>query len=200
MLVTLTLLVTSAQANSVVIGWAQNHSSTGGEFVMTPDNGPSFHTFCLERTEYISIGGRYTYTISNSTDGGANGPDPISIGTAWLYSNFLNHTLPGYTATAVNQDQLQNAIWYLENEAPRPGGGVVWVNAAQTALGPNVNLFSDANGAYGVTVWNLFDSNGRHCQSQLGHNVPDENTSTIALSLMAIPGLFLLRRKSVKTT
>jgi hypothetical protein len=110
---------------AVVLGWAtwaaalpmltinrisNYYSGNGGEFNITGtpftgnydpkaivENG--FETFCLEKNEYITIGGKYYYTVSDSAiRGGVGGPspDPISIGTAWLYSQFARGTLQNY--------------------------------------------------------------------------------------------------------
>lgn len=51
--------------------------------------------------------------------GGPN--DPLDPRTAWLYSNFLSQSLPGYdfSATSGRRDSaraLQHAIWYIEQE------------------------------------------------------------------------------------
>ena len=161
----LTLFVVSAQANLVTITWAPDHSPSGGEFVMTPDTGTAFNTFCIERTQYINVGGTYYYQIANQSDGGINGPAPVSIGTAWLYNNFLNGTLSGFSGTTSQQTDLQNAIWYCQGELSSIVNNP-YINLAQTSL--NENLLANGNGAYGVDVWNLFDANGNECQSQLG--------------------------------
>jgi hypothetical protein len=99
----------------------------------------SFQTFCLEMTEeavtsalnYFAIG---TYAAAGG-GGAVNGRDPISVGTAWLYSEFAKGTLnvpkmgaadpkfgdyfSGVAPSRSNEaDQLQRAIWWLEQEAP----------------------------------------------------------------------------------
>jgi hypothetical protein len=191
------LAVTAAFANSVTITWENNHSPTGGEFVMTPSVGLPFNTFCLEMNQYITVGNTYSYTIGNSTDGGVSGgPDPISIGTAWLYSNFRNGTLNGFTGTEQQQEQLQNSFWYLENETTDSSATGNYISLTQAAL-PSVNLFSDANGAYGVDVWNLFDNSGAQCQSQLGiERVPDGG-STLLLGFIGCFAVVGFRKFSI---
>ncbi len=199
------LLVNTSQAILTTITWDIGHSPSGGEFVMTQDGIPTFNSFCLEENQYITIGGTYLYQIAKATDGGvanynggnviAGGPDPISIGTAWLYSNFRNGTLAGYNGNSTQQAQLQNTFWYLENELTDTSNLGGWINLAQSSL-INVNLFSDANGAYGVNVWNIFDANGNQCQSQLGMAVPE--TTTVASGALLLIPLFtslILKRK-----
>jgi hypothetical protein len=129
----------------------------------------SFQTFCLEHSEYI-----YPYTTFNvvisdrAMDGGlaaSAGGDPISIGTAWLYSQFATHTLGGYVYDKLDGGtsaaNLQNAIWWLEGE-----GGFTY-NSANPFMSAVVGTFgSDAtakannNGTYGVGVLNMYALNG----------------------------------------
>lgn len=96
----------------------------GGVFnIYNNDQGVTFQSFCLERNEYISIGGTYTVAgISNSAmmggvSGATDGADPLSGKTAWLYYNFTTGTLPGYPSISYSQQGLlQNAIWMFEGE------------------------------------------------------------------------------------
>jgi hypothetical protein len=89
----------------------------------------TFQTFCLEKDEFLSLGGTYTTNDSftqTAVLGGnnTNSGDTISKQTAWLYLNFRNGTLSGYdydapsgsTTRASDAEQLQIAIWALENE------------------------------------------------------------------------------------
>lgn len=179
----------------VNINWAENHSADGGSFIMTPNTGNPFYSFCLEKNEHFYLGSDYYYTISDSTDGGLNGaPDPISIGTAWLYNNFRTGTLDGYTGTVEQQTQLQGAFWYLENEIDDINIGLNWINLAKNGLGPNVNLFDDANGLYNVGVWNLIDFNGNQAQSQLGQFAVPESTTIVSGMLLLIPLMWSLKK------
>src|SRR5260370_338881 len=78
-------------AAQVTVNWATGHSAQGGETIMTTDTG-TFNSFCIEFNEHVSIGSTYYYSTSSSAiAGGLTGghPDPISIGTAWLFRNFL---------------------------------------------------------------------------------------------------------------
>ena len=111
---------------------------------------------------------------------------PITIGTAWLYSQFAAGTLIGsgplpydYTygsGRTTTAGDLQQAIWYLQGEETSliNGGsgadGTVFYNAAVSALGGTIN--DAANGAYGVVALNLWvpnedGSNGAAAQDQL---------------------------------
>jgi hypothetical protein len=180
--------------------------SDGGEFNAVPDaallsvnpalagyapatadlttGNPNFQTFCIETGEYFYPGTTYNVTISDEImyDGGLfPSGSPITMGTAWLYSQFAAGTLSGYdytegsgrTATA---GDLQQAIWYLQGEETSlvNGGsgadGTAFYNAAETVLGGTIN--NAANGAYGVVALNLWvpnpdGSNGAGAQDQL---------------------------------
>jgi len=122
----------------VTLNYALNNSHYGGGAFKATDtySGSIWNTFCLEKTEYFSPGSTYKvdsvgfYAIGGGA-GIANPPgttstgsvgtgDPISYQTAFLYDAFLNHAslLPsgGYQGTAGQQQSLQIAFWYLENE------------------------------------------------------------------------------------
>lgn len=201
------LSVASAQATpTVTVTWAPNHSADAGEFVMTPNNGAAFDTFCVERTQYINVGGTYSYVISSESDGGLHGPAPVALGTAWLYENFLDGTLSGFTGTEQQQTDLQNAIWYFQGEISSANGDP-YVTLADSILGGNHDALGNGEGAYGIVVWNLFDANGNECQSQLGvipntpigpEPVPEHGTMLVSLGML-LP-LCLLRNKAVRQT
>ena len=126
----------------------------GGEFNVVTTGLGSFATFCLETSEYINQppSGPYTYTINTGAvpgDLGTDATDPntgltmdnISIGTAWLYSQFQADTLTLDTGTGsyfdanrlANAGELQQVIWYLEDETGGQDNG--YVTLAETVLG-----------------------------------------------------------------
>jgi hypothetical protein len=169
----------------------------GGAFQITVTDGAglggsasSFQSFCVERNEYISVPGNgYTASLGpDAINGGVGGPqpDPISLATAWLYSNFRNGTLstavPSYTVSAAGNDALQDAIWFLEEEiASTSGLASTLVAAAQLAEGAGWN--NPANGQYGVYAMNL--SNG---PSSTG--APDYLNQTL-LAIVPEPSTYL---------
>ena len=183
------LAVTSAQANLVTITWGYNHSPDAGEFVMMPQDGTAFDTFCVERNQYINVGGTYSYVIANGSDGGVNSPNltPVSLGTAWLYSQFRDGTLAGFTGTTAQQTDLQNAIWFFQGELSSLNSNP-YVTLADQNVG---NPLANGNGAYGVDVWNLYDpSSCAPCQSQLGiQSVPEAATWWIGFAILLPFGL-----------
>jgi hypothetical protein len=131
------LMASSALASpSIYVTETAGHFyDTGGEFTATPNgelaaalgSGAPFYTFCLERTEYISMGSTYDVGLNTGAVGGGVGGqtqtdfDPLDPRTAYLYSNFVAGTLTGYdynvgTDREQSARALQNVIWYLEGE------------------------------------------------------------------------------------
>ncbi len=191
----------------------------GGEFNAVTTGLGSFATFCLETGEYIGQppSGPYTYTINTGAvpgDAGAGATDPntglpmdnISIGTAWLYSQFRVGTLTLDTGTGsyfdgnrlANAGELQNAIWYLEDEGGQNNG---YVALAETALGgiTDTQVKADSNGAYGVVALDLFNMDGSLAQDQLAmvsvsYTVIPE-PSTVALIALGVGALRLALRR-----
>lgn len=115
---------------------AGHYYGSGGEFTATPSSqlaaslgsSNSFYTFCLEKTEYLSMGSTYDVVLNTgSVKGGVGGQtqtnfDPLDPRTAYLYSNFVAGALTGYnytvgTAREQSAQALQNVIWYLEGES-----------------------------------------------------------------------------------
>jgi hypothetical protein len=202
------LFATNLYASFGTINLYQDTSATtgysygnGGEFQAVTSGLGTFQTFCIEDTEYFSPGGTYYYNINGgAVAGGVNagngspivpGYDPLSIGTAYLYSQFragsLYNTAAFGTTRMLNAGDLQQAIWFLEDE-----GGTLSVNMAgilTAGLGAggmgDINWKKDSNGAYGVVALNLFDSNGNLAQDQLG--IVPEPTTMIAGALLLLP-------------
>jgi hypothetical protein len=167
---------------------------------LTGNGSGNFQTFCLETSEYFSPGSTYNVAISDSIkyDGGQFLPngEPLTLGTAWLYSEFAAGTLSGYNYTQgsgriATAGSLQQAIWYLQGEVGSlvngSADGTAFFNEAQIALGAlDENVTDAANGAYGVAAMNLTDSNNNDAQDQL-IIVPEP--SSLGLGLL---GLLLL--------
>ena len=179
----------------------------GGEFNVTASTGfGAFKTFCLEYDEHISIPGTYDYTKNSMAMGGGPGytpnGDPISIGTAWLYSQFRAGTL-SYLGnnydTAGDQGTLQQAIWWLEEESTSPGyGSNLWVAAAKAALSlDDAGIRGNANGAYGVVVLNLDDTGAASAFRQDVLAMPDGGL-TLGMLGTGLVAVGLARRRMAK--
>ena len=118
--------------------------SGSGEWTLTPNaelaaligSGASFQTFCLETSEYVTIGATYEAIINDEAifgDGrwsgelpGPDGGDLLDSRTAYLFSEFSKGTLPlpaslggglyPGTTHSVAALAVQSAIWHLEQE------------------------------------------------------------------------------------
>lgn len=195
-------------AASTTLNWADgNHSASGGEFKLVTDSNGTFNSFCIEHNEFVSLGGTYTYSISGGAiaggyTGATAGTDPISIGSAYLYRNFIDNTLSGYTHSAANQNDLQNAFWWLEGELGVAQNNPSYdpstnpfLTAAKTALSKASlsDLQADSSGAYGVYAMNMYNSDGTKAQDQL-IAIPDGGM-TLAMLGMACASFGLMRRK-----
>jgi len=151
----------------------------GGAFYAATQFEGIYKTFCLESSVGMSIGTTYYYNWSNVVQ---NQNDPISLGSALLIHNHALGLFGANYAAWGGATGLQQAFWYLENEA----GGVnnAFVTYASGVLG--AGLLSDANGAYGARVLNLWtNSNGTgDRQSQIAYfGVPDTGSTLVFLSL-----------------
>src|SRR6266496_3236127 len=100
----------NAKANSLTITQSSQYSySDGGEFTVTSNDAQiqgllglynskaivngGFEVFCLEYNQSFYSGASYSYAFSDAAipggvAGGVNGRDPVSLGSAWLYSQF----------------------------------------------------------------------------------------------------------------
>lgn len=162
---------------------------------------PSFQTFCLESSEYADSPSYFK--VNSAAVGGGNeasgGKDPISVGTAWLYTQFATGTLTGYfTGTRSTQaGLLQQAIWWLEGEDGNNDLlSNVYYAAAVNHFGSKGAAQADAEVGYlGVYVLNNY-SDAAHTQKAQDflYRVPDGG-ATLMLLGGALVGLGAIRRK-----
>ncbi len=123
-------------------------NSVGGEFTAVTSGGPNyaanysskatasvtvngktetgFETFCVEFNQAFSPGTSYNTSVGPSIVN-SSGSTALTVGAAWLYSQFAQGILSGYCwsstssyANANNRaytaDELQDAIWYLQGD------------------------------------------------------------------------------------
>jgi hypothetical protein len=163
------------------------------------DDNPSFQTFCVETGEYFTPG--YTYDVTFSDEailgGTVSGGNPISQGTAWLYSEFANGTLEGYDYTpgagrSNSAGDLQNAIWYLEGEGGSLTGAYTTMLTGKFGSVANAEL--DNNGLYNVEVMNLWGPDHAYAQDQLVM-VPIPAPGAILLGSIGVGLVGWLRRR-----
>jgi len=157
--------------------------------------GSAFSSFCLNSGVDIGVPGTYNYTVSD--DKVLLNNAPISIGTAWLYSQFRAGTLGnGYGDNATENGLLQAAIWWLQGQTG--GDENNFVTAAATALSlSDLALTGAATGNLldGVVVLNFQNANGAYVQPLLGWVAPVPEPSTVvAGALLLLPfGVSTLR-------
>jgi hypothetical protein len=147
-------------------------TTRGGEFLMTVNDLESYITFCLQQNELIDfsttffVGGISTYASSDppSRGGDAQGHDPLSPQTSWLYTLFRCGRLTGYdylgSTRGQSADALQNSIWWFEGELNKEPKSP-FVTAADLAVA------GGWTGLGQVRALNLYFPNGREAQDQL---------------------------------
>ena len=168
-----------------------------------------FQTFCVEggsNDVFFTPGSLYTYHTNDQILAGPMGTLDLTVGAAWLYSQFATGQLSSYYGDANRYTlagDLQNAFWTLENEQNTVLAG--WVNTLlvgqfSNAANWNQSVLASGNSDYGVKVMNLWDANGAPAQNQLiytGTSVPDGGM-TVGLLSLALLGVAVLRRKLVQ--
>lgn len=162
----------------------------------------SFQTFCIETDEFISIPDTgYTATLSNTAIAGGSGgpdPDPLSVGTGWLYSQFAQGTLSGYNYGAgrtTSAALLQQAIWWLEEEnGHNYNAGNAFMVAVITQFGSEALARADGAQNYGVMAINM-TKNGNKKQDGLFYASVPDGGATLMLLGGAMMGLGIIRRK-----
>jgi hypothetical protein len=153
------------------------YSGSGGEFTLTPNasltpllgQSGAFESFCLEKTEYVTMGSTYDVQINteamlgglNNGPAGPGGGDPVDARTAYLYSQFTAGTLTGYnytpgTGRANSALALQDVIWYLEDEQAKTWSAGSLQDTFYTAAQNAVNSGS-WTGLGNVRALNLYD-------------------------------------------
>ena len=210
-----------ASANSLTLTQYSLYSySDGGEFTVTSSDAQlqtiqslygskaivngGFEVFCLEDNQYFNNGGTYSYGISDAAipggvSGGVNGRDPVSLGSAWLYTQFAAGTLANYNYTAgVGRENsaglLQKAIWSLDGEiTTATTANNIFLQAAATQYGSVAAAEADNNGTFNVGAINLGTNSENQDQIVL-RPVPDGGV-TIALFGAALLGLGLMRKR-----
>jgi hypothetical protein len=133
-------------------------------------------SFCVEKDEHFDPGRSYYAVINTAAvNGGIGGPnpDPLDERSAYLYTQFISGN-PSFQ----NQQKLQDAIWYIEQEG---GCGNTYAGLADLAV-----RNGDWSGLGTVRVLNLYTGyDGVHYSGR----VQDQLISIVPVP---VPGAILL--------
>jgi hypothetical protein len=187
-------LTVTVTAGSPVQGW-----NNGGPFTAATNFKGTFQTFCIEKNEFLSLGGTYDVALNSAAVGGGVGggsPDPLSKGAAWLYSYYSRGILANFANTQADVSDLQIALWMFEQELTAADGLYDLNNKYyKAAIAAGQTGASAPVGYLGVQVMNLTE-NGAAKQDLL---VVPEPSTVIAGALLLLPfgasAVRILRRK-----
>lgn len=208
LVLTLSVLVagSAGAAPSIhVIRQSGYYSGSGGEFTVTPNGELTlltaewdpFSSFCLERSEFVSVPGNYdvivnTEAVQGGTNNGPVGPsggDALDAKTAYLYTQFRAGTLTGYTYTpgagrANSAKALQDVIWHIEDEM-----AMSWA-----AGSPQDTFYTAAQNAVGSGSWVGLGDVVVLNNYAVGHagDLAHRKQDMLALSTVPAPGAVLL--------
>lgn len=205
---------------AIVTGGANNFvANYNSKATATVGGTTGFETFCIEISASFNPGNTYNTSVSPVMVTGPGTTAFISVGTAYLYSQFAQGKLNNFTYSSsgtgreLSGDQLQDAIWYLQGEIGANGNSLTsdslytfsastdpFVTMVNTMFGASTALESDLvyGNIFGVQALNLTstDQNGKtvYNQDQLVYcPVPEPSTLAAGAALLLPLGLSAVR-------
>jgi hypothetical protein len=170
----------------------------------------TFQTFCLETNEYVNPPHMVEQTIVNwngtdsfavHVESGVQVQDPIDPKTAYLYTMFATGALANPALTDATYDyeyferktdaqQLQTAIWYIEDEidSPLTGKAEIWYNEAKYAV--DTGAWVGIGNVRALNLWDNNDNELKQLQDQL-YLVPVPAAVLLGILGLGIAGLKL---------
>jgi hypothetical protein len=159
-------------------------------------------TFCLERGERMPEGWVSADLGTAAVLGGYGGgsPDPISIGTAWLYKQFAEGNLPGYdynpgAGRATSARALQETIWWLEHEQNDPGPTNPFRNLVLNKFDDPSKNYTDVNPNFRILVVNPWVNDPAQGAKQSYVLYLPDGGMTLTLLGGCLLGLGMVRRR-----
>jgi hypothetical protein len=213
---------------TAVVSGGQNYvanynSKATAQVNVNGQNVTGFETFCVEMTAEFQPGTTYNTTVSSVIVQGPGQTMNVTLGTAYLYSQFAQGALANYTYTTgsareKSADELQDAIWYLQGEIGANGNSLtsdslytfsastdIFVQMAENQFGGlSQAMASDAGNTFGILALNL-TSTGQYGQTVYDQDqlvycpVPEPATFAAGAMLLVPLGLSAMRALKKKS-
>lgn len=194
-----------ATADNILVGdvvrfFDREGTTDGGEFglALLPNSSIEIlRTFCMQRDENLDMDAR-GFTVVSISDTVMMQNDKLDPRTAYLYTQFRNGTLsnfdytPGSAARIADANDLQKAIWHLEQESGYgsvSGQALLWVQEAGAAGWNDIGNVRVLN-----LIWAHGSSYGLPAQDVLILN-PVPEPMSMALAGLGLSAVAALRRK-----
>lgn len=187
----------------LIQGTSYNPLNHAGEFTFYDwDTGYEWQSFCLEINsgipEFSYVGGLSNYAIPGGAGGVTSLGDPISDFTAWLYASSQLDTLFGYDGSNTEAYDLQNLIWFEEEELSTEA---IYLDIAQVTQWRDLFALSGWQNNGRVQVVNLYADQlfKLPAQDQLILTPAVPEPSTLLLLGIGLLWASAIGRKRIKT-
>ena len=193
---------------------ANYNSKATAQVVVGGKTVTGFETFCVEMTATFQPGNSYNTSVGTKIVSGPTTSSYVSVGTAYLYSQFAQGILKNYNynqntsgsgSRAYTADELQDAIWYLQGEIGTSGNSTtsdslytfnastdIFVEMVDSMFGASKALESDVTygNTFGVMALNLTSTSGYNTvydQDQLVYCPVPEPATFAAGAMLLLP-------------